>query len=46
MLLGTDLSITEIADRLGFDDPAHIARYFRKATGTTPTAYRRKHARR
>jgi AraC family transcriptional activator of pobA len=32
--------VHEIAYSLGFADPPHLARFFRKNTGTTPQAFR------
>lgn len=37
----TDLTITAIAQSLGYSSSQHFARTFRAHTGTTPTAYRR-----
>jgi len=34
------LSITDVADRLGYSEPASFVRAFRRWTGTTPDAYR------
>jgi AraC-like DNA-binding protein/ligand-binding sensor protein len=34
------LSISEIASKVGFDDPGYFARRFRKAEGCTPRAWR------
>jgi LacI family transcriptional regulator len=42
MLLESDLSISEIAFRLGFTSDDHIAQYFRCETGLTPHKYRSK----
>ncbi len=39
LLAEGQLGIAEIAYRLGYGDPGHFARVFRKITGTTPTAY-------
>ncbi len=39
-LLGTDMTINEIAYRLGFQYPQHLTRIFKKSTGLTPTEYR------
>jgi AraC family transcriptional regulator, transcriptional activator of pobA len=33
-------SIKEISHKLGFAEPEHFSNFFRKATGTTPTAFR------
>jgi len=35
-------SVTEIAFRCGYDSPAHFASAFRRHTGLTPTAFRRR----
>lgn len=40
LLQSTDLSVTEIADRLHFPDQSYLGRYFKKRTGLSPTAYR------
>jgi AraC-like DNA-binding protein len=37
------LSISEIADRLGFSDQAHLTRVFHQVEGETPAAWRRAH---
>lgn len=37
----TSLTISEITDRLHFDSPSYFVRFFRKATGMTPTTYRK-----
>lgn len=42
-LLGsTDLGVAEIAERVGFSDPAHFSAFFRKNTGESPSGYRRR----
>ena len=41
MLRDSDLSITEIALRLGYNDTAHFTRAFKRWTGMTPSKYRR-----
>jgi transcriptional regulator GlxA family with amidase domain len=41
LLEATDLSIEEIAWRVGFATAASLREHFRRATATTPTAYRR-----
>lgn len=43
LLLETQLSIGDIASRLGFRGADHIARYFRRAKGETPRAYRKRY---
>ena len=39
-LLGTDLSVNEIAYKLGFEYPQHFTRLFKKVTGKSPTEFR------
>lgn len=41
LLLYTQLSISEIAYKLGFKDNSHFSKYFRKNTGTNPMALRK-----
>lgn len=41
MLAETAMSISEIAQALGFSDAAHISRYFRREQGMSPLAYRK-----
>jgi len=41
-LIYTTMSITEIADWLGFTDGSYFSRFFSKATGQSPTNYRRR----
>ncbi|WP_198045116.1 helix-turn-helix domain-containing protein [Spirosoma montaniterrae] len=33
-------SVSEIAHRLGFDDPSYFGRFFKKSTGLTPQSFR------
>lgn len=40
LLTGSDMSISQIALRLGFDDVYTFSRFFRKHTGVSPTHYR------
>lgn len=42
LLKNTTLTITEIADQLGYTDPFYFGRSFRNQTGHTPTDYRKK----
>ena len=35
------MPVTEIAARVGYDDPSQFARAFRKAVGVNPSAWRR-----
>jgi LacI family transcriptional regulator len=44
LLIGTDMSITDIALHCGFDGVEHISRYFRKETGVSLRDYRKLHA--
>ena len=41
MLIGTDVSITEIAAIYGFYDVYHFSKAFKKHTGMSPTEYRK-----
>ena len=41
LLADTDMSICDIASFMGFPDAAHVARYFRMLTQTSPAEYRR-----
>ncbi|MBN1805410.1 MAG: DNA-binding transcriptional regulator [Sedimentisphaerales bacterium] len=43
LLLGTNLTVTEIAQRSGFNGFEHISRYFRKQTGMSLRDYRKKY---
>lgn len=40
LLFHSELSISEIAYHLGFDDPSYFAKTFRKATGRAPADFR------
>ncbi len=40
-LLGTDLTVRQVASRVGFADPAYFCRFFRRETGLSPGDYRR-----
>lgn len=40
LLRETELRIIEIMYRVGFNDPAHFGRTFKRCTGFTPSAYR------
>ena len=40
MLRDTTLTISEVTDRVGFNDISHFGRMFRKHTGFSPTEYR------
>jgi len=41
LLRYTDLTITEIADYLGFEEPTHFGRFFKRNLSLTPLEYRR-----
>jgi len=40
LLLYSDLTATQIANRLGFDDPAYFSRFFRREVGVAPSRFR------
>ena len=40
LLFHSELSVSEIAYHLGFEDPSYFAKAFRKATGHAPAAFR------
>lgn len=40
-LLHTDLQVSEIAYKLGFENTSYFNRFFKKNTKLTPTAYRK-----
>lgn len=42
LLKETKLPVIDISTQVGYDNLSHFNRQFRKVTGTTPTAYRRK----
>jgi len=41
ILLGTNLKLYEIADRVGYNDPKYFSRVFKEATGMLPAEYRK-----
>jgi LacI family transcriptional regulator len=43
MLIETDLSVSDIAFKLGYNDANHIARYFKQRMGISPLEYRKLH---
>jgi LacI family transcriptional regulator len=43
MLIETDLSVSDIALSLGYDNTNHIARYFKQKMGISPVDYRKLH---
>jgi len=40
LLITTRLAVSAIADRLGYDEPSHFTRAFRRACGVSPRGYR------
>ena len=46
LLVYTNLSIKEIGQELGFEDPAYFIRYFKKNIETTPVEFRETHLKR
>ncbi|MEM1214344.1 MAG: helix-turn-helix domain-containing protein [Bacteroidota bacterium] len=40
LLLHTDQSVKEVAYALGFNDPLHFSRFFKRQVGSSPTVYR------
>lgn len=43
LLYYSELSVSEIAYHLGFEDPSHFAKMFRKAAGMSPVEFRKKY---
>jgi len=43
MLAETAMSISEIAQALGFSDVAHVSRYFKREIGMSPLTYRKRY---
>lgn len=43
ILLHTELTVNEIADKLSFNTTSHFCRFFRKYTDESPTDYRKVH---
>lgn len=41
MLIETEMSISQIADKLGYAETAHLSRYFHKEKGMSPIAFRK-----
>jgi AraC-like DNA-binding protein len=41
LLKNTELSVKEIGYRLGFSEPTHFNRFFKKHQNTTPVEYRK-----
>jgi AraC-like DNA-binding protein len=43
MLVGTELSLSDVAFATGFSDQSHLTRHFRQIVGMTPGQFRRSH---
>ncbi len=43
LLLHTELSVKEIAFKVGFNDPSNLYKYFKKQTNSTPEEFRKVH---
>ena len=43
LLTSSDITISEIASLVGYDNSLYFSRLFTKHTGTSPTAYRNAH---
>ncbi|MFE9423134.1 AraC family transcriptional regulator [Kitasatospora sp. NPDC006697] len=41
LLMGSDMTIRRIAERIGFGDASYFCRFFRRETGASPGAYRK-----
>ncbi|WP_341770868.1 AraC family transcriptional regulator [Actinocrispum wychmicini] len=41
LLVSSDLTVRQVADRTGFADPAYFCRFFRRETGLSPGDFRR-----
>ncbi|MDQ3820864.1 MAG: helix-turn-helix domain-containing protein, partial [Acidobacteriota bacterium] len=41
LLAETDLSISEVSERVGYSSPSHFTKAFRHSTGLTPRAFRK-----
>jgi AraC-like DNA-binding protein len=41
LLLASDLTVRQIAERVGFGDPSYFCRFFRRESGVSPGAFRR-----
>jgi LacI family transcriptional regulator len=44
LLVSTDLSVSQIASKLGCSDKKNLARYFKQEMGMTPLQYRQQHS--
>jgi two-component system response regulator YesN len=41
MLCATNLNTSEVAYRVGFNDPKYFARIFKRSVGVSPSLYRK-----
>ena len=41
LLASPGTSVAQVAEQVGFDDPAHFSRSFKRAEGISPSDYRR-----
>lgn len=41
LLLETDLSVKEVSQRVGYDDPVYFSQIFKKVMGASPNSYRK-----
>lgn len=44
LLVGTDLTVSEVSRSVGYDDPVQFSKRFRAFTGRSPAVWRREHA--
>jgi AraC family transcriptional regulator of arabinose operon len=45
LLVETDLTVAEVARKVGFEDPLYFSRCFRHLTGVPPSHYRARYPR-
>ncbi|MDZ4200290.1 MAG: helix-turn-helix transcriptional regulator [Kiritimatiellia bacterium] len=45
LLVETDLTVAEVAEQVGFEDPLYFSRSFRRLTGVPPSHYRARYPR-
>ena len=45
LLVGTNLKLYEIAEKVGYSDSKYFSRIFKKQTGMTPSEYRKENGR-
>ena len=44
LLVHTELAVSSIGHRLGFDEPTHFGKFFRQGAGCSPCEFRRRHS--